>query len=527
MSDRETYFRKQGWWKDEILMDWLDARAAVQGQALALSGTGEPVSYAGLKQRVESFARGLERQGIGKGDIVAVHLPNIPEFIVAWFAIGAIGAIMQTIHMPYGIKEVEHLLGHSGAKAVLALGETKDRSPAGEIALLRGRLKALTTVIAVGKPAMGCLSFKDLTENDGPPKSARPKATDGYMQLYTSGTTSSPKAARVTYNHFLSNARLCADELDIRSDDRILCAAPFTHLYGLYACELGFSQGAAAVLLPLFSPPDFVKLLKEQKPTILIAGPAHIAACLQAGLLKDVDFSAMRFAVLSGTTVPPALSQALEDLMPHGKVLQAWGMTELQFGACSRTEDLKEIRFQSIGRATPGTELRIANDAGRTLGAGEPGELQIRGCSLFSGYVGNDEANKAAFAADGWFRTGDLATMDAGGNVVLTGRTKEIINRGGIKINPIDVEIAIAAHPAVAQVAIAPMPDPILGERACCFVVLRDGQNLDLDGLKDFLGGTGIAKMRWPEHLQIVADMPMTPTRKVIKGELVKMLQAG
>ena len=177
----------------------------------------------------------------------------------------------------------------------------------------------------------------------------------------------------------------------------------------------------------------------------------------------------MRFAVLSGSTVPATLSAAFEELLPNGRVVQAWGMTELQFGACSRPSDSRAVRFETIGRATPGTELRVADSEDRVLPRGEIGELQVRGCSLFSGYLRNPDASRAAFSADGWFRTGDLASMDDDGNVLLRGRTKELINRGGVKFNPIDMEIAIAGHPAVAQVAIAPVPDDVLGERASCF----------------------------------------------------------
>jgi acyl-CoA synthetase (AMP-forming)/AMP-acid ligase II len=264
-----------------------------------------------------------------------------------------------------------------------------------------------------------------------------------------------------------------------------------------------------------------VETLKRTKPTVLIAGPAHIAPCLQQRLFADVDFSALRFVVLSGSTVLAALSGAFEELLPNGRVVQAWGMTELQFGACSRPSDARAVRFETIGRATPGTELRVADAEDRVLLPGEIGELHVRGCSLFSGYLRNPDASRAAFTADGWFRTGDLASMDDAGNVLLRGRTKELINRGGVKFNPIDMEIAIAGHPAIEQVAIAPIPDDILGERASCFVVLKNGASLSFDELRAFLTERKFAKFTWPEQLTIVPDMPVTPTRKVMKAELV------
>jgi cyclohexanecarboxylate-CoA ligase len=516
-----AYFRAQDWWRGETLGDWLARCVATGGDRAALMIGRDRLSYADLTTRVTALASGLHEIGIRPGDVVAVHLPNIPEFLIAWFAITARGAVMQTIHMPYGMREVEHLLRHSGAKAVFALSELKGRSPAAEIAALR--LPDLS-VIALGGPVANARTYADLVAAG----SAKPapahvvRATDPFLLLYTSGTTSAPKAVSVTYNHFLSNARMCAQEFGFRPDDRVLCLAPFTHLYGLYALELGLSVGATACLVPMFTPGDFIAALVQTKPTVLIGGPAHVAACMQQRLFDGVDLSSIRFAVLSGTTVPVTLSQAFEAMLPNGKVQQAWGMTELQFGACSRITDSAEVRFGTIGRATPGTQLRVTDSEGRVLPAGETGELQVRGCSLFSGYVGNEAANATAFTQDGWFRTGDLASMDSAGNVKLNGRIKELINRGGVKFNPSDLEAAIATHPAVAQVAIAPVPDSILGERAACFVVLNRDATIDFEALKSFLAEKKFAKFTWPEQLEIVTEMPMTPTRKVMKAELVR-----
>ncbi|MEA2924870.1 MAG: hypothetical protein QOD25_1992 [Alphaproteobacteria bacterium] len=517
-----AYFRAQGWWRDETLRDWLKRnRAADRAAVRTLDDT---LTYAGFAAKVKAFAAALADAGCGRGDVVAVHLPNIPEFLVAWLAINELGAIMQTVHVPYGIREIEHLLAHSGAKACLALAKLRDRSPALDIASLRGRVPSLQLVIAVGSEVAGAESFTTLLQRGE--KSARLatpiQASDPFLQLYTSGTTSSPKAVRVTFNHFLSNAQMCAAEFGITGDDRILCLAPYTHLYGLYTVQLGLATGATTCLLDLFTPPGFVRALETFRPTILFAGPAHVAPCLQQNLFQGVDFSELRVAVVTGSTVPASLSAAFEALLPNGKVLQAWGMTELQFGACSRPSDAREIRFETIGRATPGTELRVADADGRVLPRGETGELQVRGCSLFSGYEKNEKANESSFTDDRWFRTGDLASMDAQGNVRLRGRTKELINRGGIKFNPIDMEIAIAGHPAVAQVAIAPLPDEVLTERAACFVILKPGASLSFDELKSFLAERQFAKFTWPEHLAIVAEMPMTPTRKVMKADLVQ-----
>lgn len=519
-----AHFRAQDWWRDETLRDWIDRCVAGFADEPAIATGERTLTYRQFAERANAFAAGLHKLGLRCGDVICVHLPNIPEFLIAWLAINDIGAVMQTMHTPYGPREAEHLLKHSGAKACIAMAHGKDRSPAGDIAALGKALPSLKIVIAVGGKVAGTEEFAGVEQSgrDSPIARATIAATDPFMLLYTSGTTSSPKAVSVTHNHFLSNARMCAVELGITRNDRILCLAPYTHLYGLYTMQLGFSVGATACLLDVFTPPGLIQAIKQLKPTYLFAGPAHISPCLQMNLFKDVDLSSIHVAVLSGTTVPVPLSAAFEAIMPNGKVLQAWGMTELQFGACSRPSDKSEVRFGTIGRATPGTELRIADADDKPLAPGEPGELHVRGCSLFSGYVGNEEATRHCFSGDGWLRTGDLASMDEQGNVRLNGRTKELINRGGVKFNPIDIEIAITGHPAVAQAAIAPLPDKVLGERASCFVILKPGASLSFDQLKDFLAEKKFAKFTWPEHFVVVDEMPMTPTRKVMKAELVR-----
>lgn len=520
-----AYFRSQGWWRDESLPGWLGRAASQTPDGLAVATRDAAIPYGDLQNRVGRLAAGLRRLGIGRGDVVAVHLPNGPEFLISWLAINSCGAVMQTVHLAYGLREIGSLLRHSGAKAAVALGAGKDPSRAEELLSLRADLPSLRHVIAVGGSVEGAEEFFQLQAGeDTAPSEAKPD--EPFLLLYTSGTTSAPKAVSVTCNHFLSNARLAAGEFALTRDDRILCLAPYTHLYGLYTLQLGLCVGATACMVPMFTPPDFVAALRKMRPTVLFGAPGHIAACLQQRLFQGLDLSSLRIVVLSGTTVPPELSAAFEHMLPNGEVMQAWGMTELQFGTCGRPGDARDVRIGSVGRAMPGTELRIANAEGRALAAGETGELQVRGCSVFSGYAGNSAATSETFVADGWFRTGDLADMDEAGNVRLRGRTKDIINRGGVKFNPAEVEGIIARHPAVAQVAIAPVPDAILGERAACFVVLNGGATLSLDELTSYLAGQKVGKFMWPEQFEIVADMPMTPTRKVIKPELVRKFLA-
>ena len=195
-------------------------------------------------------------------------------------------------------------------------------------------------------------------------------------------------------------------------------------------------------------------------------------------------------------------------------------MTEIQAGAYSRLDDSTDARHTSIGQVSPGNELRVVGEDGTALATGVEGELQIRGASVFPGYYNNDQASVSAFDDD-WFRTGDLATIDDGGYLRLTGRIKEIINRGGVKFNPLDLEALINQMPEVQVSAIVPMPDPVLGEKACVFVQPSGEAEIRLDAITAHLDAHQIAKNKWPERLEVIEAMPLTPTNKIIKGKLI------
>ena len=497
---------EQGWWADDTLPGWLARNAAARPEAPAIVFSKEIVSWKALEERVLRVAEGLRRAGVARGEVVAVQLPNVPEFVVALLAICRLGAVLSTLHMPYRAAEIAALVRHSRARAAICLAQGKDGSPADAF------LAVTKTVVALGPRVEGCIAFEDL---EGSPPLARdwpaPVAADPFVLLYTSGTTASPKGVPHSYHTLLSNARLSVPEHGLQASDRILSAAPFTHLFGLYALFCGASCGAASVLLPAFTPADLSTSIQNHKPSALWTAPAHIAAVRAQGLFDKHDWSSLRLAIMSGSACPPQLVRDFSEKLKNCAVTQLWGMTETQGALYTRPGDAPEVHCTSAGRPSPGTEVRISEES----------ELQVRGCLLFPGFYDNAEANAAAFTPDGWYRTGDLAVMDAGGNVAITGRLKDIINRGGVKFNPVDVERLLDSHPKIMQSAIVPMPDPILGEKACAFVTLKPSvDSISLEEIVQYLLDKDIARNKLPEKLVVVAEMPLTPTRKVIKGRL-------
>ena len=517
-------FVARGWWRDDTLTGWLARHAGERPDAPALLQGEVVISWRALQARAERLAGALAMAGVAKGDVVSVQMPNLAEFVIAYLAICRLGAVLSTIFMPYRAVEIESLLRHSRATAAICMATAKDWAPAATFVELQAKLPDLKVVIALGPGVAGARSLAEMIDT-GTALDAEavpaPVAADPFLLLYTSGTTAAPKAVLHNYHTMLSNACLGAPEHAVTAADRVMSAAPFAHLFGLYSLHAAFAVGAASVLLPVFTPPEMAATIARDAPTALWTGPAHIAACRALGLFDQFDLGSLKLAIMSGSACPPELVHWFAARLPGCAVTQLWGMTETQAALYTRPGDALEVATRSAGRVSPGTEVRISSPDGIAVAPDEEGELQVRGCLLFPGYFNNDAANKDAFTTDGWFRSGDLATIDAHGNVAITGRIKDVINRGGVKFNPRDIEDLLDAHPKILQSAIVPMPDPVLGERACCFVTLRPGTaTLALEEVTQFLSRHNIARTKLPERLVIVPEMPLTPTRKIIKGRL-------
>ncbi len=517
---------ESGWWRNDTLRGWLEGWAARTPEAPALiSGTGT-ITYGEFLAQVRQLAAALYGLGLRKGDVVAVQLPNLPEYLVSYAAIAYLGAVMTTIYLPHRQSEMRTLLGHSGARALICLADAGGFAAAETGVALAAELDDLDHVISLGASVDGALAYGDLmTATTGEILGEAPVAADPLLLLYTSGTTSAPKGVPHSSHTVLSNARVGVGEHELTDGDILLSAAPFGHLFGLYSFHLALCAGAANLLLPMFTPPDLVRLLAAHGATALFAGPAHIAACLKAGLFDTAGLAPLKLAILSGAALPADLARGFAGKLENCAVTQLWGMTETQAGLYSRPADPPEVGATSAGGASPGTEIRIVGEDGGELPAGEVGELCLRGPLLFPGYFDNPEANRRAFTEDGFFLSGDLARIDENGHVAIVGRTKDVINRGGIKYNPRDIEDLLDMHPEILQAAIVPMPDPVLGERACCFAVAANPKSApELAALCAYLSGHGIAKTKLPERLIVVEEMPMTPTRKIIKGKLADLL---
>jgi cyclohexanecarboxylate-CoA ligase len=482
----EHEYTARGWWADDTLSKWVARHVRERPEARAVLFEDQAWTWSGLAGEAARIARALTARGVARGDVVAVQLPNIPQFVFSYLAIARLGAVMCPLHMAYRGAEVHALMRHSGARLAICLAQSKE--------MFEGR----------------GVAFADMEDHQSLAAHVEPDPADPFLLLYTSGTTAAPKGVLHAYRTMLGNARLGAPEHALSERSRVLCAAPLSHLYGLYSLHCAWAVGACTVLLPAFKPDDLGFLVQTRVPSALWSAPAHVAACRAAGVFYKYDWSSLQLAIVSGSIATAQMMKDFAAKLPRCAVTQLWGMTELQAGLYTRPGDPFEMSASTAGRPSPGTETRLSGE----------GELQVRGPSVFSGYYNDEEATRAAFTGDGWFRSGDLGEKH-GEYYAITGRCKDLINRGGVKFNPVDVEMLLDSHPKILQSAIVPMPDPILGEKACAFVVLRKPEDgVTLKEAVAYLLGMNIAKNKLPEKLVVVPEMPLTPTRKIIKGRL-------
>jgi cyclohexanecarboxylate-CoA ligase len=510
-------FLKQGLWNNDTLPSMTERLAAARPQHVALSDGSRSLTYSELWEGARKLASGFAALGIGKGDVVAAHLPNIAEFVVAYVAANLTGAIYQPIHLSYRAADLKFHLRHSGAKAIVGLSRSGNHRPAAEILAFRDDLPALRHVITVDAPEAGCLAYSDVAQASALVPEP-PSPDDPCLLLYTSGTTSNPKGTPHAYRTLLSSLLTNGAEFGLSGSDTVLTLSRFSHMWGLYSLLMGLRAGATVAFLPQFAPKQFAEVVERLKPTFVFGAPVHLAQTHREGLLVRHDFSSIRVIATSGSGFPPAQMKAISDALPNGEVVELWGMTEVGPGAFTRPGTPPAISTGTIGTPVPGCTMRIVSSDGRPIRDGEEGELEVSGAGVFSGYLGED--NDAVFAADGWFKTGDLAVRNPNGTYRITGRVKEIVNRGGVKFNPLDVETALLSHPRIKSCAVVPVPDPVYGERACCCAVIDGQPALTLDDVCAHLEARQISKFMWPERLELMDELPMTATGKVRKGAL-------
>ena len=529
-SDIER-FRNKGWWKDQTFSEILERRARETPAREALSDARRRITYGDLWREVKRFAEFLRRQGVQRGDVVTLQLPNRIEFPVVFFSLELIGAVANKISADFRALEVEYILKFSRSKAYVCASQFKGFDYLAMIRELRPRLPDLSLVVCVDDVASNdVVSFAKVV-HDTPEIADADRVhmspLDVMRMCFTSGTTGNPKGVLHCFNTTLCTCETFNTELAVTRNDVMLDYLPVGLNWGYMTLVQSVMAGARVVLMERFSAEGALELIEKEHVTYIPTAPASIVAMLNSPALTKHDLGSLRIVITGGASAAVETIKAFQAAVPHAKLIELYGMLETGYHAFTRlTDDPLKVNG-TVGHCVDSMGLRMIDDDGRDVPHGEVGEIAAVGPSVHMGYLDNPAANRDSFTADGWFRTGDLGFYaDAEDNVRIAGRKKEIINRGGKKYFPREIEELLYQHPKIVQAAIVGAPDPRLGEKNCLCAIVKEGSSLTLDEIVSFLKGR-VADYKLPEALVVMQDFPMTPTGKIRRPELVKRVSGS
>jgi acyl-CoA synthetase len=526
-------YRREGLWTDDTLGTLLE-RALIEHAALDFRVWSRTrpfrTTLGDVYERARGVAAGLRARGIGPGDVVAFQLPNWWEAAATFWGAATLGAVLVPVVHFYGPKELGYILEESGAKALVTADAFGHLDYLAGLETLRPALHHLDLVVvvpadpdAVTLPA-GTVAFDAVAVADpldGPvPVDPDTPAVVGY----TSGTTADPKGVVHSHRTLTAEVRQLS-EMQAKGDRPMLVGAPVAHAIGMLAGVLMPPHRAQPVnLMDVWEPQAVLDAMVEADLTAGAGATFFCQSLLDAPGFGPQHVERMRHIGLGGAAVPAAFADRAEALGIG--IMRSYGSTEHPSTTGSSWDTPREERNHTDGRPMAGVELRLVDDDGRDVPAGEPGEIWSRGPDLFTGYT-NAALTKEAIDPDGWYASGDIGVLDERGCLTITDRKKDVIIRGGENVSAAEVEDVVARMDGVAEIAAVAAPDARLGEHVCAFIRLAPGAGApDLVALRSHLDAAGLARQKWPEELRVVDDLPRTPSGKVKKYVLRELLRA-
>jgi cyclohexanecarboxylate-CoA ligase len=527
-----------GYWHDRTINDDLDACVAACPDKLALTSvrldTGEVrrFTYRELATLADRIAVGLSRLGVGRNDVVAMQLPNWWQFSLLYLACSRLGAVLNPLMPIFRERELGFMLKHGEAKILVVPKLFRNFDHEAMARSLQPQLPSLKHVVVVdggGADDFDMLLTKP--EWEKAPDAAiiltanRPGPDDITQLIYTSGTTGEPKGVMHSANTLMANINPYARRLKLGKDDIVLMASPLAHQTGfMYGLMMPIMLRASVILQDVWDPARATEIIREERVTFTMASTPFLTDLTRAVSETGKGVPSLKTFLCAGAPIPgPLVEQARATL--GAKIVSAWGMTENGAVTLIKLDDDDNLAFTTDGCALPGAEVRVIDAESKPLPPGEIGRLVVRACSNFGGYLKRPQWNGTD--AEGWFDTGDLARIDADGYIRISGRSKDVIIRGGENIPVVEIEALLYRHPAVAQVAIVAYPDERLGERACAVIVPKAGQTIDFAAMTEFLKQQKLAMQYIPERLVVREAMPATPSGKIQKFRLRDMLREG
>lgn len=525
-EQRRAAYRQQGLWGDASLADyWQQTARAMPDKIAVVDNHGATYTYSALDHAASCLANWMLAKGIESGDRIAFQLPGWCEFTVIYLACLKIGAVSVPLLPSWQEAELVWVLNKCQAKMFFAPTLFKQTRPVDLILPLQNQLPQLQQIVGVDKlaPATSSLSLSQIIADNIPLTTAITTHGDELAAvLFTSGTEGLPKGVMLTHNNILASERAYCARLNLTWLDVFMMPAPLGHATGfLHGVTAPFLIGARSVLLDIFTPDACLALLEQQRCTCMLGATPFVYDLLNLLEKQPADLSALRFFLCGGTTIPKKVARECQQL--GIKLLSVYGSTESSPHAVVNLDDPLSRFMHTDGYAAAGVEIKVVNDARKTLPPGCEGEEASRGPNVFMGYFDEPELTARALDEEGWYYSGDLCRMDEAGYIKITGRKKDIIVRGGENISSREVEDILLQHPKIHDACVVAMPDERLGERSCAYVVLKaPHHSLSLEEVVAFFSRKRVAKYKYPEHIVVIEKLPRTASGKIQKFLLRK-----
>lgn len=525
-EQRRAAYRQQGLWGDASLADyWQQTARAMPDKIAVVDNHGASYTYSALDHAASCLANWMLAKGIESGDRIAFQLPGWCEFTVIYLACLKIGAVSVPLLPSWREAELVWVLNKCQAKMFFAPTLFKQTRPVDLILPLQNQLPQLQQIVGVDKlaPATSSLSLSQIIADNTPLTTAITTHGDELAAvLFTSGTEGLPKGVMLTHNNILASERAYCARLNLTWQDVFMMPAPLGHATGfLHGVTAPFLIGARSVLLDIFTPDACLALLEQQRCTCMLGATPFVYDLLNLLEKQPADLSALRFFLCGGTTIPKKVARECQQ---RGiKLLSVYGSTESSPHAVVNLDDPLSRFMHTDGYAAAGVEIKVVDDARKTLPPGCEGEEASRGPNVFMGYFDEPELTARALDEEGWYYSGDLCRMDEAGYIKITGRKKDIIVRGGENISSREVEDILLQHPKIHDACVVAMPDERLGERSCAYVVLKaQHHSLSLEEVVAFFSRKRVAKYKYPEHIVVIEKLPRTASGKIQKFLLRK-----
>ncbi len=522
-----------GVWEDRILGEVLRSTAASRPDDLAVVDVRGRLTYGELAASVDDVAMGLLELGVRHGDVIAVQMPNWSEFIVVAFALERIGAVINPIAPIFRQRDLRTMFRLARPVVMVVPAEFRGFNYASMLGGLAPETPSLRTVVVVdGQDGQGDLSWAGLVALGRGSQIDRrvldlltPDPNDVYEIIFTSGTTGEPKGVMHTHNTLWAANRAMIETQSFTSADVFHMASTFAHQTGLlFGVRLFVQTGGTGVFQDVWDAAVFTELIEQERITSSAGAAPFLADVLRVEALEARDLSSWSLFGCFGAPIPLPLLEEASRRLPC-RVMPGWGMSEVGLVTSAAPSDRDDKRMTTDGRALPAMAVRVVDDDGNDVEPGAEGDLLCQGCGEFVGYVQGRAFTEACYTSDGWFSTGDRATISSDGFIRITGRTKDLVIRGGENVPVKEIEDLLARHPKIRTAAVVAAPHDRLGEIGCAFVVAEGDDAPTLAELRDYFEQAEVTRQFWPERLHILAEMPMTPSGKIQKFKLREMAQ--